>query len=169
MRGRSLGLKEEKEMVRVLFVCLGNICRSPAAEGVFQHLVNEAGLGSKIKIDSAGTSSAHVGEKADRRMRNHAIRRGYDLTSLSRQFLTEDFHNFDYIIVMDDSNFQNVLRLDHQDQFSNKVFKMVSFSKKLSPAEVPDPYYGGEQGFETVLDIVEDASQGLLEVIQKDI
>lgn len=156
-------------MTRVLFVCLGNICRSPAAEGVFAHFVKEQGLDHQIEIDSAGTSSAHVGEKADRRMRNHAIRRGYDLTSLSRQFIVADFQRFDYIVVMDDSNYRNVVNLDSQENYINKVYKMVNFCQKLKPKEVPDPYYGGEQGFETVLDIVEDASRGLLEVIKKDL
>lgn len=156
-------------MIRVCFVCLGNICRSPAAEGVFEHLVKQEGLEGSIQIDSAGTSSSHVGEKADRRMRNHAIRRGYELKSLSRQFIAADFEKFDYIVVMDDSNYSNVMRLDHNDLYSNKVYKMVDFCTKMKPKEVPDPYYGGEQGFETVLDIVEDASHGLLQVIKKEL
>lgn len=156
-------------MARVLFVCLGNICRSPAAEGVFSHFVQAEGLADKIEIDSAGTSSSHVGEQADRRMRNHALRRGYELTSRSRQFKAQDFQLFDYIVVMDDSNLKNVLRLDSQDIYHNKVYKMVDFCQKINAKEVPDPYYGGEQGFETVLDIVEDASQGLLAVIKKDL
>jgi protein-tyrosine phosphatase len=165
MIGQKIGMN----MARVLFVCLGNICRSPAAEGVFESLVKAEGLEGSIEIDSAGTSSSHVGEKADRRMRNHAIRRGYELTSLSRQFVAADFEKFDFIVVMDDSNYSNVVRLDHSDVYSNKVYKMVDFCEQMSPKEVPDPYYGGEQGFETVLDIVEDASRGLLKVVKKDL
>lgn len=156
-------------MQRVLFVCLGNICRSPAAEGIFSAFVKREGLIDKIQIDSAGTSAAHVGEKADRRMRDHAMLRNYDLKSLSRKFEFSDFKKFDYIIVMDDSNYRNVTKLDTQDIYSNNVYKMVDFCRNLSPKEVPDPYYGGAQGFETVLDILEDACEGLLETVRKDL
>ena len=102
-------------------------------------------------------------------MRNHAIRRGYELKSLSRQFIAADFKKFDYIVVMDDSNYSNVMSLDHADLYSNKVYKMVDFCTKMKLKEVPDPYYGGEQGFETVLDIVEDAGHGFLEFVKKEL
>lgn len=157
------------KIINVLFVCLGNICRSPAAEGVFLSLVNKKGLSEKIKADSAGTIAYHAGEQADSRMMRHAERRGYNLTSLARKFNPEtDFQKFDYIITMDDENYRNVKALDSENKYSNKILKMVSFNKKLKAVEVPDPYYGGTEGFEKVLDILEDACENLLEKIENE-
>jgi len=153
-------------MKKVLFVCLGNICRSPAAEGVFKLLISKEGLESKIIVDSAGTSSCHAGELADSRMRKTAAKRSIDLTSRSRQFIREDFEEFDYIVVMDESNYQNVLSLDSNEKYKEKVFMMTDFGENLSLKYVPDPYYGGDRGFEDVLDIVNNCSLGLLKKIK---
>jgi protein-tyrosine phosphatase len=155
---------------KVLFVCLGNICRSPAAEGIFTSMVEKRNLENKIEIDSAGTIAYHAGEKADQRMSKHAKQRGYNLTSLARKFdQKNDFDNFDYIITMDDENYRNVKALDYDNKYGDKIFKMVSFSKNKKYPEVPDPYFGGTQGFELVLDILEDACSNLLDKIEKDL
>ncbi|MBK22471.1 MAG: phosphotyrosine protein phosphatase [Halobacteriovorax sp.] len=154
--------------MKILFVCLGNICRSPTAEGVFQALVNKAGLSEKIKVDSAGTSGCHVGERADSRMRDHAMARGYELTSISRKFDEHrDFEHYDKIVVMDALNYRDVLELG--PEYKNKIFMMTDFCKSHNEEKVPDPYYGGPAGFEKVLDIVTDASEGLLEEIKKEL
>ena len=150
-------------MKSVLFVCLGNICRSPTVEGIFLQKVKELGLEDQFKIDSAGTSAHHVGEEADGRMQFHAGKRGYNLPSLARQFNPKtDFLNFDYIITMDDSNYRNVVADAHSEDDRNKVQKMTSFCKVHNITEVPDPYYRGEAGFEHVMDILEDACTELL-------
>tara|TARA_R110000868_G_scaffold99515_3_gene273783 strand:- start:820 stop:1293 length:474 start_codon:yes stop_codon:yes gene_type:complete len=153
--------------IRVLFVCLGNICRSPAAHGVFEDLVASAGLGDTIFVDSAGTSGFHSGQKADKRMREHASKRGYDLTSLSRKIDASDFESFDKILVMDDRNLKDVSKINPAKQ--NKITKLTQYCTKHSVDHVPDPYYGGAAGFEQVLDIVEDACKNLLLEIQKEI
>jgi protein-tyrosine phosphatase len=150
---------------RVLFVCLGNICRSPTAEGVFQHLVDQAG--ADIEIDSAGTGGWHAGERADARMREHAAKRGYDLTSRARKVVREDYENFDLLVAMDDSNLRDLKRQDPQGRYTHKLVKMTDYCRHHRQREVPDPYYGGAQGFELVLDIIEDASQGLLDELSR--
>ncbi len=155
-------------MINVLFVCMGNICRSPSGEAVMNGVVKKAGLEDNILCDSAGTIAFHEGEKADSRMQTHAFKRGYDLTSIARKIRFGDFEEFDYIITMDNANYADVLALDTDGVFSNKVSKMVSYCTKYSDAEVPDPYYGGPEGFEHVLDLLEDACEGLLEKIKKD-
>jgi len=153
-------------MVKVIFVCLGNICRSPSAEGVMQHLIEQKGLEDKIKVDSAGTIAVHAGERADSRMRSHAQKRGYDLTSISRQFKAHtDFDEFDYVIAMDNSNFADLLAITRKESDKNKISKMTDFSTSSKYTEIPDPYYGGSQGFELVLDLLEDACKGLLDHI----
>lgn len=149
---------------RILFVCLGNICRSPSAEAVFTGMVNKEGLSDQFEIDSAGTGGWHVGEPADRRMQKHAVKRGYDLTSISRKFNPEmDFDRFDLIIGMDDENALSLKNMARSENDLRKIQKMTDFSKEWSYTEVPDPYYGGEDGFELVLDLLEDACEGLLE------
>ncbi len=155
-------------MKKVLFVCLGNICRSPSAEGVFKHLVAKANLEDKIFVDSCGTAAHHEGEPADSRMREHAQKRGYDLTSIARGMVKKDFEEFDYILTMDNSNFKNVLALTADDQ-KYKVKKITDFCSNHPHDQVPDPYYGGPEGFELVLDLLEDACQGLLNQIQKEL
>lgn len=149
----------------ILFVCLGNICRSPAAEGVFGHFVDNSPLKGEIKIDSAGTYGGHAGEKADRRMRSAAQKRGYNLLSLSRQVKNDDFDNFDLIIAMDDSNYYNLTRLAPSVEAARKIEKFASYITKFDIDHVPDPYYEGAEGFEFVLDILEDGCKTLLSKI----
>lgn len=149
-------------MVKVLFVCTGNICRSPAAEGALNHLIQIHKLENKVYCESAGTSAYHVGELPDERMRKHGALRDLQLTSLARQFSYNDFKTFDYIITMDHSNFRNVLRLDPEGQYKSKVIPMAHLCHEHDINEVPDPYYGGDDGFEKVLDIVQDGCRGLL-------
>lgn len=155
--------------IKVLFVCLGNICRSPAADGVLKALVERHGLSDKVEVDSAGTSAYHVGEPSDGRMRETALTRGYELNSISRQFVFEDFEYYNYIITMDDSNYENVLCMDKTGDFRHKVFKFVGFCLVHDVPKVPDPYYGGAQGFDFVMDIIEDGCQGLLQQIIKEL
>ena len=150
-------------MVKILFVCLGNICRSPAAEGVMKHLLRRYDLEKKVYCESAGTSAYHCGELPDSRMRGHALRRGLTLDSLARQFEKDDFQKFDYIVTMDRSNYKNVMSLDPSHEFAEKVIPMAHLCHKMSITEVPDPYSGGPEGFEEVLDIVEDGCRGLLD------
>lgn len=147
---------------KILFVCLGNICRSPAAEGVMQQLVDRAGRHERFVIDSAGTYGGHAGEPADPRMRKAASRRGYDLTSRSRKITTDDFDRFDRIIVMDDTNYERVHRMAPSTEAANKIYRMVEFCQHHHATYVPDPYYEGHEGFELVLDLLEDACEGLL-------
>lgn len=156
-----MGLK-----INVLFVCLGNICRSPSAEAVFKHLVDEKEVSEKFFIDSAGTSAWHAGEKADARMRQHAKKRGIHLTSISRKFVVEDFNRFDYIIAMDRQNLEDMKQLARNKSDQDKLHMMTSFSKQFKYDHVPDPYYGGEDGFELVLDILEDSSKGLFQFMK---
>ena len=149
---------------KVLFVCLGNICRSPAAEAILQNKVNQRALQDLFDIDSAGTSGHHKGELADSRMRAKAIKRQINITSVSRKFVSKDFNSFDYIVVMDDENYANVTSLDPNGLHRSKIRKMTEFcSARYSGFDkVPDPYYGGEDGFELVLDLLDDACDGLL-------
>ena len=141
---------------------MGNICRSPTAEGVFRHLVQQEGLGDKIEVDSAGTHAYHVNEPADRRARAAAERRGYSLDGIrARRVAEADFMRFDYIIAMDRDNLE-MLQQQLNDDHSASLHLFLEFSNAIEQ-EVPDPYYGGAAGFERVLDLVEDASRGLLD------
>lgn len=153
--------------MKVVFVCLGNICRSPAAEGVFIDLLEKKNLTGSYVVDSAGTGSWHIGELPDARMREHAKERGIDLKSRSRQFKAEDFDHFDHIIVMDKSNEQNVKAMTNLTENHAKVRQMASFAKNHSEEEVPDPYYGGAAGFEKVLDLVTDGCEELLRELEE--
>ena len=151
-----------QERFGILFVCMGNICRSPMAEGVFRHHVTQAGLEGRIVIDSAGTHDYHVGEPPDPRAQRAAGRRGYDLSMLrGRQVSRADFGEFDYVLAMDRMNLRVLERLCPSRQ-GHKLKLFLEFSNDAAPREVPDPYYGGDQGFEHVLDLVEEAAQGLL-------
>ena len=154
------------ETFRLLFVCLGNICRSPAAEGVMRSLVEAEGLGERIAIRSAGTGGWHVGKLPDQRMRSAAQKRSYDLSSRARQVSTEDLRDYDLVLVMDQQNLRDVRSYDPQSQFTAKVRLFCEFCSKHQEAEVPDPYYGGEQGFELVLDLLEDGCRGVLQHIR---
>ena len=156
--------KNLSEKKKVLFVCMGNICRSPSAEAVFTGLVRDKGLAGKFEIDSAGTGGWHVGQPADKRMQKHAVKRGFNLTSIARQFNPEyDFDHFDLIIAMDDENVAELHSLARNSHDVKKIHKMTDYSKEWKYTEVPDPYYGGDEGFELVLDLLEDACEGLLE------
>ena len=152
---------------RVLFVCLGNICRSPAAEGVFLHLLAEEGLAERFVVDSAGTGGWHVGKPADRRMREAAERRGIHLPSRARQLDAGDLGSFDHILTMDASNLADVRALAREvGGASASIEPLVRYCRSLRASEVPDPYYGGPEGFEQVLDLLEDACRGLLDALR---
>lgn len=153
--------------VKVIFVCMGNICRSPTAEGVFATLVQRRGLTGRIHVDSAGTHAYHVGDPPDPRAQNTARRRGVDLNKLrARRFVRKDFHEFDYVLAMDSDNYSALLQ-QCPDEARYKLKMFMEFAPHLNETEVPDPYYGGELGFERVLDMIEAASVGLLDHIQK--
>ncbi|MDD4516776.1 low molecular weight protein-tyrosine-phosphatase [Massilibacteroides sp.] len=154
-----------KGKYKILFVCLGNICRSPSAEAIMKKLVSDAGLSDRIEIDSAGIHSYHEGELPDSRMRMHGGRRGYKLDSRSRPVKTSDFFDFDVIIGMDDSNISDLKRKAPDVASLEKIHRMTDFSRKKLHDHVPDPYYGGASGFELVLDLLEDACAGLLDTI----
>lgn len=155
--------------MRVLFVCLGNICRSPTAEGVFRALVERAGLSDQIEIDSAGTAAWHIGKSPDARAQAAAAMRGYDLSPLrGRQVSAADFARFDFVLAMDRSNLADLLAQCPAEQ-RHKVRLFLSFSSQWQNHEVPDPYYGGAEGFDHVLDMIEDASLGLLNAIRVEI
>lgn len=153
---------------KVLFVCLGNICRSPAANGIMEKMIAEKGLGDYFEVDSAGTYGGHTGELPDHRMRAAALQRGYDLTHRARQFKSGDFDRFDHIVVMDDSNYERVCRLAPDPESLSKVHRMTDFSTKFEIDHVPDPYYEGRKGFEYVLDILEDAVDNMITEIIKN-
>lgn len=152
--------------IRVLFVCLGNICRSPLAEGVFRHLVDRAGLADRFEIDSAGTSGYHIGDPPDPRTTRVAEARGVPLTSRARQIGRADLDAFDYVIVMDAENLSAVRRLATQS--AAEVRMLREFDPEAEELDVPDPYFGGERGFETVHDIVEAGCAGLLQHIRQE-
>ena len=152
----------------IVFVCTGNICRSPTAEGVFRKLAADAGFGDRIFVDSAGTHGYHVGEPPDPRTREAAAWRGYDLSPLrARKFERQDFHRFDLVLAMDRDNHAILARLA-QPSAGHKPRMMMEFARNFEESEVPDPYYGGPLGFERVLDMLEDASRGLLEMLRKE-
>jgi protein-tyrosine phosphatase len=154
-------------MVRVLFVCLGNICRSPTAEGVFRAVVERAGLGHEFVIDSAGTHAYHIGEPPDSRAQEAAARRGIDLGSLrGRRVGADDIRQFDYVLAMDRENFDNLQAICPQEHL-DRVRLFMEFAGDRPEQEVPDPYFGGGGGFERVLDMIEDASEGLLQHIRE--
>ena len=155
--------------IKILFVCLGNICRSPAAQGVMQRLVDERGVSEKFEIDSAGTYSGHRGQLPDPRMRRHASRRGYDLTHHARPVTIDDFEHFDIIVAMDESNRRTLCHVAATPEQEAKIVMMGDYIVKLRTHYdyVPDPYYEGAEGFELVLDLLEDACSCLLTSIMK--
>ncbi|WP_291861616.1 low molecular weight protein-tyrosine-phosphatase [Marinilabilia sp.] len=151
------------EKKKILFVCLGNICRSPSAEAVFKGYIEKEGLNDKFFIDSAGITDYHAGAPADARMQRHAIKRGYNLDSISRPVNpATDFREFDMIIGMDNQNMRDLEQLAAGTGAVTKIFKMTDFCSNCPHDEVPDPYYGGNDGFELVLDLLESACGGLL-------
>ncbi|MGB8856321.1 MAG: low molecular weight protein-tyrosine-phosphatase [Burkholderiales bacterium] len=154
-------------MTKILFVCMGNICRSPTAEAVLHHLVRRQGLEEHISVDSAGTIGFHSGEPPDKRATLHAARRGYDLSRIrARQINQPDYELFDYVLAMDK---QNIAWLKKQipNEYMHKLRLFLDFSEKYAGQDVPDPYYGNADGFETVLDMTEDAARGLLAHLQQ--
>ncbi|EDM27568.1 putative low molecular weight protein-tyrosine-phosphatase [Lentisphaera araneosa HTCC2155] len=154
-------------MKKILFVCLGNICRSPAAEGVFKAKLTEQGLESDYVVDSAGTSGWHIGERADGRMIKSAAQRNYDLQSRSRKVLDSDFDEFELIIAMDRSNVRNLQKMGGGRKHRANCFLMTDFCQKYKGVEeVPDPYYDGEEGFSHVLDLLEDACDELIKRLE---
>ncbi len=154
-------------MTRICFVCLGNICRSPTAEGILRHLVEQRGQTGSFTIDSAGTAAWHVGKPPDTRSTAAAAQRGVRLTGAARQFIAADFEQFDLVIAMDDNNHALLSRMATTAAARRRLHRMRDFDPDSPPgASVPDPYYGGERGFEDVLDICQRACEGLLEAIQ---
>lgn len=149
---------------KILFVCLGNICRSPAAEEVFRQMAARRGLAESVEVDSAGTYGGHAGELPDIRMREAAASRGYRLTHRSRKVEEEDFERFDRIVVMDDRNYEAMHRLAPSREAAGKIYRMTEFCRRHADRTyVPDPYYEGRAGFYLVLDLLEDACEGLLD------
>lgn len=158
----------QHQKTTILFVCLGNICRSPAAEGIMQHIIDEHHLGDKISVDSAGIGPWHVGQLPDPRMRSHGADHGYDFSTRARQISPKDFSRFDYIIVMDRENYHDVMALAQSDVDRAKVHMMTDYATHHpGHTVVPDPYYGGDKGFELVIELLEDACHGLLNEIIK--
>ena len=150
---------------KILFVCLGNICRSPAAEGIFNQKIKERDLEKLFVVDSAGTGSWHVGNLPDKRMRSTALSRGIELTSRSRQIEENDLYEFDQILVMDKDNLDAVKSLtkDQNNPVNSKIKLILSYSNNFQLDEVPDPYYGGQNGFDKVIDLLDDAMDGLID------
>ena len=138
----------------------------PRAEAIMKKIITDRGLETQYSCDSAGTSAYHQGEPADRRMIRHGKSRGYELLSHSRGFVAGDFQKFDYIFTMDQSNYQNVLALDTNSEFSHKVYPIMDFSRAFSQTEVPDPYFGGPAGFDQVIDMLEDACEQVMNQLQ---
>lgn len=155
------------EPFRVLFVCLGNICRSPAAEGVMRTLVETEGLAEHIAIRSAGTGGWHAGNLPDARMRKAAQNRGYSLQSRARQVTSDDLREYDLVLVMDKQNQREIRPFDSTGENTAKIRLFCEFCTDHDTDEVPDPYYGGEQGFEHVLDLLEDGCRGVLHHIRQ--
>ena len=160
-------MEEVNNRYKVLFVCLGNICRSPAAQGIFEHIVRENGMEDKIEADSAGTYGGHRGELPDKRMRTAAMYRGYGLTHRSRPVSSLDFLDFDLVIAMDDQNYEDLMHMAPSVEATHKIKKMSSFLKVRQMSYIPDPYYMGSEGFALVLDLLEDGCRNLYEAIVK--
>jgi protein-tyrosine phosphatase len=157
------------EEMRILFVCMGNICRSPTAEGVMRRLVAEAGLEDRIEVDSAGTGGWHAGDPPDARATSAASRRGVTLDGAARQVTSDDFRTFDLVVAMDRENLRGLLALAPDEAAAEKIRLLREFDPASAGApdlDVPDPYYGGDRGFETVLDMVEASCRGLLDELR---
>ena len=155
-------------MINILFVCLGNICRSPLAEGIFKHKVKQRGLANKIKVDSCGTSGWHVGEDPDKRSIEVAEKFAITLDHKGRQFVKNDFQDFDYIIAMDASNFYDVKRLsDNENGYEIHLIRDFEDNEAQKGLDVPDPYFGGKQGFDDVYDILNRTCENFLDYVVK--
>ena len=161
-------LQYMKDKKKILFVCLGNICRSPAAQGIMEKKMAAAGLQDEFELDSAGLYGGHAGELPDNRMRIHARKRGYELTHRSRPVREQDFFDFDIIVAMDDSNYHNLIRMAPTLETEDKVVRMIDFIKTFPRYHsVPDPYYEGSEGFELVLDMLEEGCEVMLSELRK--
>ena len=158
-------MQNQSNKYKVLFVCLGNICRSPAAHGIFEYIVKENGMQERFEVDSAGTYSGHRGELPDRRMRTAALYRGFALTHRSRPVSSLDFLDFDMIIAMDDQNYEDLMHIAPSVEATHKVHRMSEFLKIRKMSYIPDPYYMGTEGFSMVLDLLEDGCQNLYDEI----
>ncbi|MEX0904174.1 MAG: low molecular weight protein-tyrosine-phosphatase [Balneolaceae bacterium] len=154
---------------KICFVCLGNICRSPTAEGIFQHLVNERGLQSWFYVESAGTSAYHIGELANSKSRQVAGRHGIELLSRARRFEPEDIEEFDLILAMDHENLENIKSFDRNGQYNHKVGLMREYDPLPEDKAVPDPYYGGMDGFQNVFEVLKRSCEALLDELEKNI
>jgi protein-tyrosine phosphatase len=152
--------------MKLLFVCLGNICRSPAAENIMNHLAAKSSLSHEIECDSAGTGNYHIGHPPDRRMQSAAVKRNIPMNGSARQFIKADFTDFDLILAMDRENYHNILALDPQGRYRDKVKMMCDFASQHPDKEVPDPYFGGAEGFDYVIDLLTDACGGLLSQLE---
>ena len=158
------------DKMRILFVCMGNICRSPAAEAILKAMAEKEKIGGKLEIGSAGTIDYHAGEDPDPRMRSHAASRSFFLKSKARKFDPKvDFEKFNYIIPMDNEIYSEIVSLDRKKIYGDKIHKMTEFTRYIKVDEVPDPYLGGEEGFEKVLDILVDACRGLINRLKNEL
>ena len=166
MQNHQYNDEVENKPIKVLMVCLGNICRSPAAQGVMQRLIDERNLSDLFYVDSAGTYGGHAGDLPDYRMRSHAAKRGYNLTHRARRVTSADFEEFDYIVAMDDGNRRTLMQMAATVEESRKIVMMGKYIRRFPHYDyVPDPYYEGAEGFELVLDLLEDACESLLDDI----
>lgn len=154
---------------KICFVCLGNICRSPTAEGVFQHLVNKRGLGSYFFVDSAGTSAYHIGEPANSKSQWVANQEGIQLNSKARRFEKTDIEEYDLILAMDHENLRNIQQLNGNPNHSDKIKLLREFDPQPDDKAVPDPYYGGMNGFQNVFDVIKRSSEALLDKLEQKI
>ncbi len=154
---------------KICFVCLGNICRSPTAEGVFQHLADKNGLQPYFYIDSAGTSAYHIGEPANRKSQMVANKHGVQLNSRARRFKPRDLKEFDLVVAMDEENYQNLLGMAGNEKEKQKIRKMRAFDPVPGDGNVPDPYYGGTDGFEQVFKIVHRSCESLLDILKEKV
>lgn len=159
----------EERPYRIVFVCLGNICRSPTAEGLMQHLVHEAGLDNYFEIDSAGTSAWHAGEPANSKSKRVAAAHGVALRSRARQIDVRDFSYYDLLIAMDNENYENLLRMADTEEQKSRICKLREFDPEPEDGQVPDPYFGGAEGFENVYQIVKRSCEHLLEVLRRQV
>ena len=158
--------RNNEKPVKILFICLGNICRSPAADGVMRHLVKESGREADFVIDSAGTGGWHVGELPDSRMRACGARHGYKFDHRARQFSRDDFSDFDLLVVMDNGNYRVVSNMAHTDEEREKIVMLADYMRNhKGQTTIPDPYYGSDRDFEFALELIEDACQGLLDAL----